>query len=57
MMVEENKRQDELLGDMSIEAMELYSSLTQTNKQKVTDLIATLLNQQSSGPQSSGLQP
>ncbi len=52
----ENKTEErgELSCTMSEEMMRLYSTLTETNKGKVTRLIETLLGQQSNGQRSSG---
>ena len=56
MVVEQNLNRGEILCDMSAETRKLYSTLNQVNKQKVMDLIATLLNQQSNDLQSSDSQ-
>lgn len=53
-MLKQAQNQEELLCDMSAEIMQLYSTLTDVNKQKVTRLIETLLDQQSNDQQSSG---
>lgn len=55
-MVEQNFDQSEVLCSMSAETIELYRTLTPANQQKVIDLIATLLNQQSNDLQSSDSQ-
>lgn len=56
MMVEQDLNRGEILCDMSAENRKLYSTLNQVNQQKVIDLIATLLNQQSNDLQSSDSQ-
>lgn len=56
-MPNQNENHNEVRCCMSIETMQLYSTLTEENKAKVTHLIETLLIQQSNGLQSSGLQP
>ena len=56
MMPKQTENHSELLCTMSVEVMRLYSTLTEANKEKVTLLIETLLDQQSNGQQSSGLQ-
>lgn len=45
----------ESLCGMSAETLRLYGALNEVNRQKVHRLIATLLDQQSSGLQSPGL--
>lgn len=56
MMPRQTENQGELLCDMSEDILQLYSTLTDANKQKVTCLIETLLDQQLSDQQSSGSQ-
>ena len=46
---------DESLCGMSAETLRLYGTLNEVNRQKVNRLIATLLDQQSSGLRSPGL--
>lgn len=56
MMVEQNFDQNAMRRSMSAETIELYRTLTPANQQKVIELIATLLNQQSNDLQSSDSQ-
>ena len=56
MILKQTENHSELLCGMSEDILQLYSTLTDANKQKVTRLIATLLTQQSDDQQSSGSQ-
>ena len=52
---EQDGYSSESLCGMSAETLRLYGALNEVNRQKVHRLIATLLDQQSSGLQSPGL--
>lgn len=54
-MLKQIEHQGESLCYMSEDILHLYSTLTAANKEKVTRLIETLLDQQSDDQQSSGL--
>lgn len=56
MMVKQNFDQSAMRRSMSAETIALYRTLTPANQQKVIELIATLLNQQSNDLQSSDSQ-
>lgn len=56
MMLEQNENHSKLLYNMSEEILHLYNTLTTDNKEKVTHLIETLLDQQLGDQQSSGSQ-
>ena len=55
MRLNQQQNQKKLHCIMSMEIMQLYSTLTDDKKEKVTRLIATLLDQQSNDQQSSDL--